>query len=66
MSDSRRSVRVWLMRDSGQFWPSVCHYMGAAASSLFYHHATRRLFVGIDSGMKTICSVNVHTGVCLE
>ena len=22
-----RSVRVWLLRDSGQFWPSVCHYM---------------------------------------
>ena len=25
-----RSVRIWLLRDSGQFWPSICHYMSAA------------------------------------
>jgi hypothetical protein len=31
-----RSVRVWLLRDSGQFWPSICHYMGAAATALAY------------------------------
>ena len=36
-----RSVRIWLLRDSGQFWPSICHYMSAAATSMSYTHTTR-------------------------
>jgi len=36
-----RSVRVWQLRDSGQYWPSICHYMGAAATALHYTHETR-------------------------
>ena len=36
-----RSVRIWLLRDSGQFWPSICHYMAAAATSMSYTHTTR-------------------------
>lgn len=47
-----RSVRVWLLRDSGQYWPSVCHYMGAAATSLHYvHQDGRRVFVGLENGV---------------
>ncbi len=46
-----RSVRVWLLRDSGQYWPSICHYMNSAATSLAYHHDTRTAFVGLDSGL---------------
>ncbi|XP_023335194.1 WD repeat and FYVE domain-containing protein 2 [Eurytemora carolleeae] len=45
-----RSVRVWQLRDSGQYWPSICHYMGAAATALHYTHETRNLFVGLDTG----------------
>lgn len=48
---SDRSVRVWLLRDSGQFWPSVCHYMPAAVTSMSYTHSTRKLFVGLESGV---------------
>lgn len=48
-----RTVRVWLKRDTGQYWPSICHYMAAPASSLYYQHETRQLFVGLDNG--TIC-----------
>jgi hypothetical protein len=49
---SDRSVRVWLLRDSGQYWPSVCHYMGAAATSLRYdHYDGRRVFVGLENGV---------------
>ena len=36
-----RSVRVWQLRDSGQFWPSICHYMESAATALSYNHQTR-------------------------
>lgn len=45
-----RSVRVWLLRESGQFWPSICHYMGAGATALAYTHQDRRLFVGLENG----------------
>lgn len=45
-----RSVRVWLLRDTGQFWPSVCHYMPAAATALAYNPTQRKLFVGMETG----------------
>jgi len=48
---SDRSVRIWLLRDSGQYWPSVCHYMGGACTALAYHHATRQVFVGLETGV---------------
>jgi len=43
-----RSVRVWILRDSGQFWPSVCHYMSAAPTALTYNQG--HLFVGLETG----------------
>jgi len=45
-----RSVRLMLLRDSGQYWPSVCHYMGAAATSFHYYHSFKKLFIGLDNG----------------
>lgn len=45
-----RSVRVWLKRDTGQYWPSVCHYMATAASCLYYRQETRQLFIGLENG----------------
>ena len=55
-------MRVWLLRDSGQYWPSVCHYMGAAATSLHYvHKDDKRVFVGLENG---IVSVSVAFYLC--
>ena len=45
-----RSVRVWLLRDSGQFWPSICHYMQSAASALALNDK-ESILVGTESGM---------------
>ncbi|KAK0179768.1 hypothetical protein PV327_005489 [Microctonus hyperodae] len=45
-----RTVRVWLKRDSGQYWPSVCQSMAAGATAMHYHVLTRRLFVGLENG----------------
>jgi len=45
-----RSVRVWLLRDSGQFWPSVCHYMPSAATALSYCPERRLVYVGLEGG----------------
>ncbi|XP_077864074.1 WD repeat and FYVE domain-containing protein 2-like [Saccoglossus kowalevskii] len=29
-----RTIRVWLKRDSGQYWPSICHTMPGKCISL--------------------------------
>jgi hypothetical protein len=53
-----RTVRVWLKRDSGQYWPSICQYMAAGATALFYCVETHQLFIGIETG-------TVSVGVCI-
>ncbi|XP_038051172.1 WD repeat and FYVE domain-containing protein 2-like isoform X1 [Patiria miniata] len=45
-----RTVRVWLKRDSGLYWPSICHSMQASCSTLEFNPQTRRMFVGLDNG----------------
>ncbi|XP_070538975.1 WD repeat and FYVE domain-containing protein 2-like [Ptychodera flava] len=45
-----RTIRVWLKRDSGQYWPSICHSMPAGCSSMDFNSETGRLFVGLDNG----------------
>lgn len=52
-----RSVRVWLKRDSGQYWPSICNYLPSPAVDLFYLPTTKQLYVGQENG--TI-SVNLY------
>ncbi|XP_029968611.1 WD repeat and FYVE domain-containing protein 2 [Salarias fasciatus] len=48
-----RTVRVWLKRDGGQYWPSVFHTMTVPCSCMSFNPETRRLSVGTDAG--TIC-----------
>ncbi|KAK1336688.1 hypothetical protein QTO34_002722 [Cnephaeus nilssonii] len=45
-----RTIRVWLKRDSGQYWPSIYHTMASPCSAMTYHHDSRRIFVGQDNG----------------
>ncbi|XP_010163983.2 WD repeat and FYVE domain-containing protein 1, partial [Antrostomus carolinensis] len=45
-----RTIRVWLKRDSGQYWPSIYHTMSSPCSAMAYHHDSRRIFVGQDNG----------------
>ncbi|EEB17356.1 WD repeat and FYVE domain-containing protein, putative [Pediculus humanus corporis] len=45
-----RTVRVWLKRDSGQYWPSICHYMPVGATSLAYNSQSKQLFIGLENG----------------
>ncbi|XP_074633755.1 WD repeat and FYVE domain-containing protein 2-like isoform X2 [Acropora palmata] len=45
-----KSIRLWIKRESGQYWPSICHVMESACSALDYHGTSRRLFVGLASG----------------
>lgn len=45
-----RSIRIWLKRETGKYWPSVCFYAERIPTCLFYHPEPRRLFVGLDNG----------------
>uniref|UniRef100_A0A8B9GVD6 WD repeat and FYVE domain containing 2 n=1 Tax=Astyanax mexicanus TaxID=7994 RepID=A0A8B9GVD6_ASTMX len=49
-----RTVRVWLKRDSGQYWPSVYHTMLAPCSCMSFNPETRRLSVGMDNGVISV------------
>lgn len=46
-----RSIRFWLKRDSGQYWPSICHYCPAMCACMYLNESTLRLFVGLESGV---------------
>ncbi|KAK6315242.1 hypothetical protein J4Q44_G00147710 [Coregonus suidteri] len=45
-----RTIRIWLKRDSGQYWPSVYHTMPASCSCMSFNPETRRLSVGMENG----------------
>lgn len=45
-----RSIRIWLKRETGKYWPSVCYYAENNPTSVFYHPEPRRLFVGLENG----------------
>uniref|UniRef100_A0A8D0BP28 WD repeat and FYVE domain containing 2 n=1 Tax=Salvator merianae TaxID=96440 RepID=A0A8D0BP28_SALMN len=45
-----RTIRVWLKRDSGQYWPSIYHAMPSPCACMCVNPETRRLSVGLDSG----------------
>uniref|UniRef100_A0A8C5BSM3 WD repeat and FYVE domain containing 1 n=1 Tax=Gadus morhua TaxID=8049 RepID=A0A8C5BSM3_GADMO len=42
-----RTIRVWLKRDSGQFWPSIYHTVSSPCSCMSYHHDSRRIFIAL-------------------
>ncbi|ALC39270.1 CG5168 [Drosophila busckii] len=48
-----KTVRVWLKRDSGQYWPSICQYMPSGCTSIEYVPDVRQLYVGQDNGTVT-------------
>ncbi|GAB5576041.1 WD repeat and FYVE domain-containing protein 1 isoform X2 [Prionailurus iriomotensis] len=56
-----RTIRVWLKRDSGQYWPSIYHTMASPCSAMAYHHDSRRIFVGQDNGavMPPACWIDI-------
>ncbi|PAV63654.1 hypothetical protein WR25_07774 [Diploscapter pachys] len=45
-----RSIRLYLKRDNGQFWPSIHHFMPVVATRILYSEETNRLLVGLLNG----------------
>uniref|UniRef100_A0A8C1CDG6 WD repeat and FYVE domain containing 2 n=1 Tax=Cyprinus carpio carpio TaxID=630221 RepID=A0A8C1CDG6_CYPCA len=57
-----RTIRVWLKRDSGQYWPSVYHTMPVACSCMSFNPETRRISLGLENGTVSVCLLNIiHT-----
>lgn len=55
-----RSVRIWQRRDSGQYWPSVCHFLPSIPSCFHYTPDNRRMFIGLDNGTVTVSARHVY------
>uniref|UniRef100_A0A671XA84 WD repeat and FYVE domain containing 1 n=1 Tax=Sparus aurata TaxID=8175 RepID=A0A671XA84_SPAAU len=53
-----RTIRVWLKRDSGQYWPSIYHTVSSPCSCMSYHHDSRRIFIGQDNGAVVVSEAN--------
>lgn len=47
---SDRSVRLWLKRESGRYWPSICEYLPMNPTSLLYSQEAKTVFIGLDDG----------------
>uniref|UniRef100_A0A8C8C2V6 FYVE-type domain-containing protein n=1 Tax=Oncorhynchus tshawytscha TaxID=74940 RepID=A0A8C8C2V6_ONCTS len=45
-----RTIRIWLKRDSGQYWPSIYHTMPDSCSCMSFNPETRRLSMGMENG----------------
>lgn len=52
-----KTIRIWLKRERGSYWPSVCHLLPAAPACFYFDQTLKRLFVGLDNG--TISEFNV-------
>ncbi|XP_002163345.2 WD repeat and FYVE domain-containing protein 2 isoform X1 [Hydra vulgaris] len=48
---SDKTVRVWIQRDNGQFWPSICHYMQEVGLCLDFNKESGKVFIGQTKGM---------------
>ncbi|EDW28366.1 GL18988 [Drosophila persimilis] len=48
-----KTIRVWLKRDSGQYWPSICQYMPSGCTAVEYFQEFRQLYVGQENGTVT-------------
>lgn len=74
-----RSIRIWLKRSNGQYWPSVCHFLNAPCTSLHVNNIHRSVFVGTEAGtisyyklsddlniLESIRTLNAHQGAVLQ
>lgn len=49
-----RSMLVWLLRDNGEYWPSVHKDLGAVATVINYLKESNRIIVGLTNGLISI------------
>uniref|UniRef100_A0A6G1S5K9 WD repeat and FYVE domain-containing protein 2 n=1 Tax=Aceria tosichella TaxID=561515 RepID=A0A6G1S5K9_9ACAR len=45
-----KTIRIWLKRERGSYWPSVCHLLPFAPTCFHFDQNLKRLFVGLENG----------------
>lgn len=45
-----KTLRIWLKRERGNYWPSVCHLLPFAPSCFDLSELKHKLFVGLENG----------------
>ena len=45
-----KTLRVWVKRDTGMYWPSIWQTLESSATSVTYDSETRNVVVGLHSG----------------
>ncbi|CAL8093255.1 unnamed protein product [Calicophoron daubneyi] len=45
-----RTLRVWMRRDTGRFWPSAMEVLPSPVTCVTYSPETRRIYAGLDNG----------------
>ncbi|OON15295.1 WD domain, G-beta repeat protein, partial [Opisthorchis viverrini] len=45
-----RSLRVWMRRDTGRFWPSAMEVLPSPVTCLTYCSEARQIYAGLDNG----------------
>eukprot|EP00039_Didymoeca_costata_P025000 m.12106 g.12106 ORF g.12106 m.12106 type:complete len:501 (-) comp4585_c0_seq1:80-1582(-) len=62
-----RSMLLWLMRDNGEYWPSVHKELGSPGTVLNYIEANNRIAVGMVNGVITVYNLSEDwNGVSLQ
>lgn len=52
-----KTVRIWLKRERGSYWPSVCHLLPFQPVCFHFDQDLKRLFIGLANGTITEFSV---------
>ncbi|EDV98972.1 WD repeat and FYVE domain-containing protein 2 [Drosophila grimshawi] len=53
-----KTVRVWVKRDSGQYWPSICKSLPSGCTAIEYVQEQRQLYIGQDNGTVTLYTLS--------
>lgn len=53
-----KTIRIWLKRERGSYWPSVCHLLPSQVVCFYFDQDAKRLFVGLANGIISEFTVN--------
>ncbi|ESN94003.1 hypothetical protein HELRODRAFT_193868 [Helobdella robusta] len=46
-----KTIKVWIRRSTGQYWPSICYNLPARPSCMSFNEDDLQIFVGLESGV---------------
>ncbi|XP_063715182.1 WD repeat and FYVE domain-containing protein 1-like [Symsagittifera roscoffensis] len=46
-----KSLKVWLKRDNGQYWPSICHFLPDFGTAIAFNERLLKIFIGLNVGV---------------